>query len=449
MSIVLSKLKLSLNISFKPVFDLLKKDWKATIFVFAIVTGLAISYSVLYLFHIFLIYLIAKLCCNFFLRKRLNIEFRQPTHLHLFFIFFLFWFGISILWSADFILSIKYLFYIFCGTSIAYYYIFYSKDLDRLKLLFLLTSLFIIVEIIISILEVTTDFRLPVSKLSYLLPYFNRDIFLTPEILAKNDNSYLFSMPTGFQWNPNSLSALLCIAFPFFLGYSKKIVSVLGSLVVVFLVVSAGARASFFTLIVVYIVYFILYANKKAIRNYIIPFCFLFILTDGFYVFPTNSKKIYELSIVSNSKYKFEVAKVGRSESARKELFFKGIKMFSESPIVGHGGNGDQARLLKDNDIEFYNLHFFWLELLVNGGIIFALMFGIWYLKLLLNNYNISRKSKHKELQYFAQSSFLALLGFVITAIGPGSCIYFFPMYILLGFSIATINNYQSLISPK
>jgi len=425
----------------KNLFDLLKRDWQATLFVFAVVVGLAISYSALYLFHIVLGLVIVKLFYDSVIRKKLSVPLRLLSSYHLFYVFFFVWFAISILWAENTILAFKYLFYIFCGASISLYYIYYSKDISKLKLLFSLTSIIVIFEMLLSILEVTTDFRLPISRHSFLLPFFGRDVFLTPEILLRNDNSYIFSMPTGFHWNPNSLSALLCIAFPFFLGNSKKLISFLGSIVILFLVVSAGARISFWTLFIVFIIFFFVYSRKKSVINYIILCCFAFIISDGFYIFPTQSKKVYELSLISNSDFNKELI-TDNSKSSRKELLKKGLSMFYEAPIVGYGGNGARVNLNKEKELEYKDLHFFWLELLVNGGLVFFIVAGIWYFKILHKNFSISLKSNNRDLKYFSQSVFLALVGFVFTVIGPGSVIYFFPMYILLGFSVAIINIY-------
>jgi len=424
-------------------FNFLKQDIKTTLFVFSAIAGAAVSFSVLYLYHIILIFLILN-----YVSTRMSCHIHQfkilPTKYYLFFIYILLWFLISLIWTDNLFLGIKYLFYLFCGSALSMYYILYSTNIDKLKHIFRLSALFFIIDITLSFLEVFTDFRWPISKHSFSLSTFGRELFLTKEFLMNNDNDYLFSMPTGFHWNPNSLSAVLCMIFPFFLTYRNSIVAFIGSISIMFLVLSAGARISFWTLTIVFIIYLILYF-KRDIYKWILLGAFVFVLTDGFFVFPTNSKKVYEISLISNSTLNKENKRTDNSIQARKELLFKGVSIFSESPILGIGGNGVKHRLKNDDEIKFYDLHFFWLELLVNGGLILLILSGIWYIKLLIKSYVITIKTKNETLSYYSKSVFLALIALVLTAIGPGSMIYNLPMYILFGFTISVINNFSLL----
>jgi teichuronic acid biosynthesis protein TuaE len=84
-------------------------------------------------------------------------------------------------------------------------------------------------------------------------------------------------------------------------------------------------------------------------------------------------------------------------------------------------------------------MHNFWLELLVEGGVIFAVAFGVWYCSLLWRLKSISANSSSPILRYVGRSLFLGFLGFIFAAVGPSSVIYMLPMWMLVGVALAVI----------
>ncbi|GLI36672.1 hypothetical protein GHYDROH2_01730 [Geobacter hydrogenophilus] len=134
----------------------------------------------------------------------------------------------------------------------------------------------------------------------------------------------------------------------------------------------------------------------------------------------------------------------------RQQLILNGFRSLKSTYGLGIGGGADLKMQQIYNNTYYGNhadnlilsMHNFWVELLVNGGAIFFLLFVVWYLMMIHKLHYISKHSYDNRLQYFASSSCLALIGFSLAAISASSVIYFFPMWLLFGFSIATINNY-------
>ena len=88
-------------------------------------------------------------------------------------------------------------------------------------------------------------------------------------------------------------------------------------------------------------------------------------------------------------------------------------------------------------------MHNFWVEILVDGGVLFFLVFMAWYVFIIFKLYTIGIHTKHNKYKYYSQSLFLSMVSFLPGAISASSVIYELPMWILFGFSIANINNYK------
>jgi teichuronic acid biosynthesis protein TuaE len=89
------------------------------------------------------------------------------------------------------------------------------------------------------------------------------------------------------------------------------------------------------------------------------------------------------------------------------------------------------------------SLHNFWLEILVEGGIIAFLIFIYFYFSTIYKVFVISKKTENETLMYYAKASTLALSIFIIAEISMSSAIYFLPMWLLLGFSLSLSKIYK------
>jgi hypothetical protein len=151
--------------------------------------------------------------------------------------------------------------------------------------------------------------------------------------------------------------------------------------------------------------------------------------------------------VVSESLNAFDALKVFLTEDQteptsigiRQSLVKEGINAIKDSYGLGLGGG--TSRLIKVGDIE--NMHFFWLEIVVEAGILFAFLFFIWYVSIVFSLYKISKVCKDSKIKYYASASSLSLIGFIFGAVSASSTIYMLPMWILYGFAISTINVYR------
>ncbi len=419
------------------------------LFFISAVLGVSVSYSKLYMFHILLFILVSS-----FMYIKINgfeiTVLKLPTNLHYIFYVMLFWYILSLNWSINYSYTMKYLFYIVCGLSIVLTMIYYLKDLEIQKKLFKILSIVFIVEIIFSLLEAFTDFRLPISPYSSYLTYFGREI----KIGDLNDNviSYLMQSPTGFQWNPNNLSITMLIISPFFLLYKNTKIRYIGLLSILLIIIMASSRGAFIAFLFMLFLYIFLFNKKRfLIHSLITTLVFILFLVNLDSLKNSENERVKDISNSFSTLlvYLYDNTATNATDSigVRKELVTNGLNALEKSNYLGVGGGGSVA--VQENlggvgtDGKLTSMHNFCIELLVEGGILFILVFISWYLYIVIKLYSISLHTKNTLLRYYSQSLFLSMTSFIIGAVSASSVIYLFPMWIMFGFSIATINNYE------
>jgi len=418
------------------------------LFLISSVIGVGISYGKLYFFHIMLVILIfLYLYKNDYVIKIQKL----PTNYHYIFYFMFIWYFLSILWSIKIEYTVEYLFYIICGLSIIITLIYYMKTIEIQNRVFKILSIIFIIEIILSLLEAFTPFRLPISPFSKYVTYFGREMKIGNN-LDDTVIREILQMPTGFQWNPNNLAITFLILTPFFLLHFNKWFKYLGLFSILILIIKSGSRGAFLAFIFMIFLYFVS-LNKK---RFLIFLCILIFTISILFLCSVN------LEFLKNSKnhnirdiaYSFDALKMylsfeklagTNSITVRKTLIYNGIRALKESNYIGVGGGCSKAVQENLGGVagRIASMHNFWIEMLVDSGVIFTFLFIIWYIYITLKLYLIGISTKDKIFKYYSQSLFLSMSAFSIGCISASSVIYFFPMWLMFGFAISTINNYK------
>jgi len=403
--------------------------------------GVAFSYGDFYLFHFILLLLasiwIYKIKDNNFL---LNLNLFSKNHIPTLIAIFL-WYAFSLFWAPSLELGFKYIFYIFCGLTLTLSIVSYCSSIDNLNKIFNLLSIFILIEIMIGLIESFTTFRMPISSYSSLAPLFGKE----PINFSKFDNIFLYSSirpPTGFHWNTNDLAICMVISLPFFLCSKKTFVKFFGILAITTIVVMTASRAVFLANILVYLCY--LFFIKKRIGTLSI----ILITTAGILwgmseLRESENPRINELanSIEALTLFLSGQLDIGGSIEWRRELVDNGLNAFYNSYGLGLGAGGTVANqeIIGPVAGRFTSMHNFWIELLVEGGIFVAIIISFWLISIIYKLFIISRTITNQNLRYYSQSLFLSVIAFIPAAIAASSTIYFFPMWIMFGFSISVI----------
>ena len=122
-------------------------------------------------------------------------------------------------------------------------------------------------------------------------------------------------------------------------------------------------------------------------------------------------------------------------------LIMNGIDALIESNGVGVGAGGSQAiqEEVKGSHVRITSMHNVWIELLVEGGVVFVLLFAAWYVSLLWRLWGVVRAPESTFHAYMAVSLFVSLIALTLNAVGPSSVIYSIPMWGFIGLCLATI----------
>jgi teichuronic acid biosynthesis protein TuaE len=128
----------------------------------------------------------------------------------------------------------------------------------------------------------------------------------------------------------------------------------------------------------------------------------------------------------------------------RQRYILNGLEALKNTYGLGVGaGNHGNAEYQKDiaGKSPQISMHNFWIEILVDAGIPFALFFYAWYVYVIIMLFKVFKRSyPNSIINYYSKASALSLCGFFVGAVSASSVIYDLPMWILFGFSIAVIN---------
>jgi O-antigen ligase len=128
------------------------------------------------------------------------------------------------------------------------------------------------------------------------------------------------------------------------------------------------------------------------------------------------------------------------SGEIRTSLTDRGLSIAGGSLLLGAGPGQAEGMVRSSGDAPgIANLHNWWLETYVDGGLPAVALQLAFYLGLLVTLWPIARGDADPLLRYLASGVLLALLGFVIGALGPSSSMSFAPMWILYGLGIAVV----------
>ncbi|AER67531.1 O-antigen polymerase [Thermovirga lienii DSM 17291] len=406
--------------------DKRKSDFLIRLFIVSSVLGVAVSYHKVYLFHILGLVIFVRFILVTLMKKKLTCP-RLPTKYHYMFYFIFVWYFLSILWSWYRLYSIIYMVYIISGTFLALVVIYYiGKDKNRLFEVFSALGFIVICMIIYCFLEIFTTFRLPHS------PY-GAEMRVT----------------AGFYGNMNNLSVVMTIVLPFMIFANKKIfIKYIGILSVFVIIISNESRACILAVASMLIIYKILYRKDikhryMSLKNAL--FFLLVILLLFFGGFLYDYQKVlnpFRNSYIAFSRY-VNISEVEGYDSVgiRKQLIINGLVAFRKSHGLGIGGGASKyIQEQFSNTRGVLSMHNFWIELLVEGGAIFFVIFILWYLKLFINLYLVAYRYRGEKEGYLGAATSLALLGFFPAAASASSVIYLLPMWVLLGFCVAVLN---------
>ncbi|MPM14062.1 hypothetical protein SDC9_60422 [bioreactor metagenome] len=392
----------------------IKNSSMLSLFVISAFLSLAVSHGPFYLFHAVAILYVLLLILRGGTHEIKLSRLALPLLFVVVFSFF------STIWAPNAVNALRYSTYLLIGFVI---FVTLSSNIPSIDILNKIFRSFLIIsslDIFVSLLEIFTSFRPPVS------PYSEGFV------------------PTGFHWNPNNLAAVMVLILPFFLFSHKFAFKYIGSIAIVMIIFAIDSRGNLLALAFLLLLWFFFYMKSKKRIRVTMAFClcvFGLIVLPEFKGVPINilESKISG-TIHSFSRYVSFSSQVGPGDSisTRRFLIYNGIKALKDTFGWGLGAGGDQI-LQGSLGSEITSMHAFWLEILVNLGISVGGIFILWYFYIAFRLFYVFKKSRLPSLRYYSGSLSLGLLGFSVGAMSASSVIYVLPMWLALGLGCATI----------
>jgi teichuronic acid biosynthesis protein TuaE len=410
----------------------------SVIVVFLAAVGLGLSYSKLYLFHV----AAAAFLLFWLWRGNLFKGDIIARNIDKYFYFMALWYALSMGWSPKLSDTLIYLFFIACGILIIEAVLVASRSIEDQGRLFKALSIVFIIELGLSVLEVLRIVRYPISVFSPYASLFGRGMEAADlNLFGSAVTEYLMRRPTGFQWNPNDLALLMLMLLPFLIFFQKRLYSRIGVILALLCIVMSASRGVFIgTAVVVPVCYFIKLRKHRILVVALVaaaiglaPVALRYVTGLDYRALTRVASSFEAVSTVASG----EPTRPTSSINVRRTYIEKGMAAFAETHGLGVGAGGDRVVL------EGESMHNYWVEVLVDGGVLLFATYVFWLLYLFFSLLKVYRNSQDDFIKYFAIASAISLIGFSIGCISASSVIYFLPKWILYGFSIATIYNHR------
>ena len=128
------------------------------------------------------------------------------------------------------------------------------------------------------------------------------------------------------------------------------------------------------------------------------------------------------------------------SGAVRDALLNDGLAIVGETNGLGVGAGNAETRVRALADFPgVANLHNWWLEVLVDGGIVGLALYLVFYWTLLRGQARAARRSADPLVRYMALAGALSLIGWITGSLGPSTAIHFAPMWIMFGLGMGAL----------
>jgi teichuronic acid biosynthesis protein TuaE len=128
------------------------------------------------------------------------------------------------------------------------------------------------------------------------------------------------------------------------------------------------------------------------------------------------------------------------SGAVRETLLSDGLAIVADTDGLGVGAGNAEARVRSLAEFPgVANLHNWWLEVLVNGGVVGFALYLAFFLTLLRGQTRAGRAARDPLVRYMSLAGALALVGWIIGSVGPSTAIHYAPMWIVFGLGMGSL----------
>jgi teichuronic acid biosynthesis protein TuaE len=382
-----------------------------------------------FLFIICSVFLITIIIVN---NGRLNLA---HIKVKLFLQFLALWFCdafVSMLWAAEKTDAIKNIIFLFTGISLVFFMVYFFRKLSNLKILFWLFIFIFIALLPLGIWETYTGNHLENSK------------------MFEADNIRSAFSPTAVFFNPNDYAAYIVLTLPMLLVWLRYTHAIIGRILLIvatilglWLLLMTFARSCYIAFLMGFSFWLIFFLPLK--KTFKISILMLILLIGFISVFPSEFEHFFKTAEDQMSSLAL-LASDGQDDSSgaiRLNLIKNGAFFAIQS--LGFGvGAGNSEYYIANHAIYpvggITKMHNWWMEILVNYGVIIFVGYVVLYLSILLKLWSLHKRAEDVTEKIICESLLVSWVSFFMASISSSSFITFSPQWIYLGFTIAFLN---------
>ncbi|WP_072331414.1 O-antigen ligase family protein [Thermoactinomyces sp. DSM 45891] len=372
-----------------------------------------------------------------------------------FFCFWLFYALISLTWAVSLKEGIRYLIFLGMMLALTFSFPFFIRTYENIwKTAKTLVTVYAMI-IAYAVFESMTFIHLPVSR---------------------GYNSELVSVVTSVFTNQNDLATFITLALPFLitaifllpLHKKYKWFLYIGCVFSLYTLFATGSRSNvMFALplacgVLLIGAFFVVKREKWTKKNVvksIIAVLAAIILANavGFVLLSDKARAANNAKLASIFGFLGDFQKggwdaegedviegeTGRSATVRKFLIINGLHFLHDSYYLGVGPGNVEPLMEGAPHVDKKNIHNWWLEILVNFGVLIFMMYMALYFWLLWRLWKLASlkhgASTSPVVRCGAFATLSSLIGFFFGGMAPSSCIHYTPMWITLGIGLAVV----------
>jgi len=338
---------------------------------------------------------------------------------------------VSLGWAASKGGAVRHVIFLAMGVSLIFFATYYFRDhRDLAKLYWIWFGVFCSL-ILLGLWEHLTGHHLPVSG------YYG-------EAPAR-----FMHCPTGVFKNPNDYATFLSLSIPFaiyLIRYNKcKLVQLGGfggAATAFYLIVATGSRANLLAVLLElgFLLLFLtgLKQKTKVAATMAVCVAIAFVVLPGA-VRESSLKVAAELSSIATQ------AELGiGSVAVRANLARNGLQFLYSTAGFGVGaGNAEywMARFARHDTAGILNLHNWWLEVLVNYGVLIFGGYVAVYIGIVRDLWHVWRRARARGERVIAEAVLVSMVAFAVASMSSSSIMAFNPNWILFALALVLLNH--------
>jgi teichuronic acid biosynthesis protein TuaE len=342
----------------------------------------------------------------------------------------LIWSAVTIAWAGDVLAGLRWTAFLAMMSGLTVGLALVCRTPRRARiLLWSLLGVFVLA-LLVAAAEVATGMHLPTAR-------------------PGRDATTIFGAASLFG-NQNNFATFLTLSLPYFavlpLTYRDirlRLLGLAGVVATLLALLYTGSKANLIAAGLVLIAILLILGADRRTRGRIVAAGAVAALAALLVIPSIQGGGVVKLPEQGVTKFDFGLLAVQRetgtgSGALRSSLTEDGLGLIASTRGRGVGAGNAEVRVREMNpDARVTNLHNWWLEVTVNGGLVALALFALFYFWLLLGQLRAARRAHTRLVRYLTVAGAAALVGFFAGSIGPSTAIHFAPMW--LAFALGMI----------